>query len=276
MNKDDLPRFLIFRFAPGAAGNMISSLLQCSPEVAHWNAGCQDRKPAVDWLDYFQQVFPKDMSIWLYHEPIGQLQWGTREIFSAKYPRGDDLDIQQFLRLEHNVCTQYYHANKQAGRYLPVFWHKPNMPQYFAKSRSVVIKIDSASLRWYDHAVYYKHHRVLRHDDRGILVRLLENRPEVVPEQFKNLTKFEQYWPSFRAFVRERILDNPFRNQYRNADLIPNWSIPSVMIELTDLLNSARIDRCYRNLCQALDITPVLNNAELRDMHSYWRNLHAI
>lgn len=230
----------------------------------------------MDWLSYFHQAFPRDTSQWLYHEPIGQLNWGTRKIFSAKYARGDDLDIQRFLQLEQEHCDQFYHEHRQQDRYLPVFWHKSNMPCYFARSKSIVIRIDPASLRWYDHAVYHKHHSILAQDRDGVLVRLLENRPEVVIPEFKNAVDFERRWPSFRAFVEERILGNPFRYQYRHTESMPAWSIPSVQIDLSDLLDKTRIGYVYHQLCGALEITPVLDNPALVQLHGYWRDLHAI
>lgn len=271
-----LPRFLILRFAPGAAGNMISSLLQCSPEITHWDPDCQSKKPQVNWLEYFQRVFPDDMKKWVYHEPVSKLSWGTREIFSAKYPRGDDLGTDEFLDREAASCNKFYHENKRAGRYLPIFWHKPNMASYFVNSKCVIISLDRASLRWFDHAVYHKHHNILSHDPHQITVQLLENRPEAVLPQFRDTVDFEKCWRTFRHFVRERILENPFRQLYCNVDLIPPWSIPTVRIDLSDLLNKTRIVKCYQYLCEELEITPVLDANTICTLHCHWRNQHAI
>lgn len=255
---------------------MLISLLQCSPEIAHWDPKCQAQKPQVNWLEYFQEVFPVEVHRWVYHEPISRLAWGTREIFSAKYPRGDDLTAEEFLDLEENVCNKWYHANKNAGRYLPIFWHKKNMPKYFANSKSVIIRLDRKSLRWYDHAVYHKHHQVIHRDATKITVRLLENRPEVVLPQFRKAVDFERSWPTFREFVRERILDNAFRHLYCNINSIPPWPIPTTSVDLSDLLDRDRIVKCYHFLCEQLAVTPVLNDSKIHSLHSHWRNLHAI
>lgn len=271
----NLPKFLIIRFAPGAAGNMLASFLQCSPEVAHWNEHQQLLKPNNNWLEYFQHVFPNNVNRWLYHEPVGQLNWGTREIFSAKYPRGNNLSAEEFLKLENIHCNDYYHKQKKIGRWLPVFWHKEIMPEYFQHGRSLTVKIDPASVRWFDHAVYQKHHQIID-NNHSIKVRLLEHRPEIVPKNFRDDAQFEQTWDSFRQFVKERIVDNPFRKQYQQPDLMPAWQIKGTVINLSDLLIVDNFYQTYIKICQHFEITPILKKDEVTSLHSYWRNLHAI
>ena len=79
-----LPKFLIFRFAPGAAGNFVSSMLQCSPEVAHMSSEEQSNKPNNNWIQYFKKVFHDDLANWTYKEPSSVYNWGTKNIFSQK------------------------------------------------------------------------------------------------------------------------------------------------------------------------------------------------
>jgi hypothetical protein len=270
----NLPKFLIVRFAPGAAGNMISSLLQCSPEVAHWSEEQQNKKPCHDWMEYFTQVFPKDINKWLYHEPIGKLQWGTRNIFSAKYERGNSLTVEKFLELEEKLCTPYYHQQKLEQKYLPIFWHKKFMPAYFANSRSIIIHLDRKSVRWFDHAVYHKHHQIVESTKDYINVRLLENRPEIIVKGFQQQVEYEKRWPNFRQFVKERIIDNPWRLQYQHTYNIPAWSIPTSKVNLSDLLDNDTISSCYQSICEFLEISAILEQ-QVKSLHSYWKGLHA-
>lgn len=270
------PKFFVVRFAPGSAGNMISSLLQCSPEIAHWNPRQQRLKPHNSWIDYFKKVFPTDPHKWVYHEPVGQLFWGTREIFSAKYPRGNDIDIPRYLELEQQHCTEYYHEQKNADRYLPIFWHKKFMPEYFARSRSLVIKLDSSCLRWYDHAVYNKHYLITESTKKHIKVRSLQNRPEVIPKTFHDPVDFETIWPNFRTFVREVIYQNPYRAQYQHMDQIGHWSIPTHVVNLSALLDKGKIYGTYCDICDFLQVSRSLSRSQLALLHNYWRDLHAL
>jgi hypothetical protein len=269
------PKFLVVRFAPGAAGNMITSLLQCSPEVAHWDPGQQYQKPKNNWIDYFKKVFPTQINTWLYHEPVGQLHWGTREIFSAKYPRGNDIGLDQYLDLEKIHCTDYYHEQKNAGRYLPIFWHKKFMPEYFNNSKSLIIKLDDHCLRWFDHAVYKKHYEIISSSEKEVNVRLLQNRAEVVPKSFHGTVEFTKTWPSFKEFVKQMIYNNPYRAQYRSLEQIGTWNIPSVSVNLSSLLDKDKIYDSYCTICEFLQISKSLSRSELQLLHTYWRGLHA-
>lgn len=270
-----LPRFLIVRFPPGGAGNMLISLLQASPEVAHWDPQQEDQKPNNNWLEYFSRVFQPNMEQWLYREPVGQLSWGTRKIFSAKYPRGNDLSVADFLAQEQQHCNDYYHAQKNAGKYLPIFWHKSIMPEYFRQSLCAIIQLDQASLRWFDRAVYHKHYKIVRKDCDQLLIQNLENRPEIVPKQFGGQVIFEQSWPSLRAFVIDKIYNNPYRALYQQPDQIAQWSIPSIKINLSQLLSTDLIYSCYLSLCDHFNITAVLSSSLVQQLHQYWRRLHA-
>lgn len=270
-----VPKFLILRFAPGAAGNMLAGFLQCSPEVAHWDPTQQLQKPNNSWAHYFQQVFTSDLSRWVYNEPSAQLQWGTRKIFSAKYPRGNDISLKTFLELEQSQCTLYYHQQKKSNRYLPIFWHKQIMPEYFQNSRSLIIKIDNSSLRWFDHAVFYKHYNIISTCRNRVRVELLENRPEIVPDQFRTQVDFMKEWPSFREFVREKIYQNPYRAQYRLPESMTSWNIPTMTVSLSALLDNKQIYQEYCNICHFFQITQSLCEKELTSLHAYWKNLHA-
>lgn len=267
---------MILRFAPGAAGNMLASILQCSPEVAHWSADQQCQKPNNAWTDYFRQVFTPDINRWVYYEPCGQLQWGTRKIFSAKYPRGNKISLEDFLELEQSQCNSYYHQQKQANRYLPIFWHKEIMPEYFKNSRSLIIQLDDASLRWFDRAVYHKHYKIIStRDDNKVRVQLLENRPEIVPDKFQTQVDFEKEWPSFRKFIQEKIYQNPYRAQYRLPHVMSSWNIPSMTVPLSALLDHEQIYHQYCGICDFFDISVCLSKKECESLHAYWRGLHA-
>ena len=270
-----LPKFLIIRFAPGAGGNFLSSILQCSQSVAHWSESQELQKPYNNWLAYFTSVFPQKLDEWIYKEPISQLNWGTRKIFSQKYQRGNNLTVDEFLQQEVTYCNEYYHYQKQKKVWLPIFWHKNHMPEYFKNSKTVTIHLDQRSIRWYDHCVYYKHHHVFKQDQYGIHVKLLENRPEFVLQEFKNSVEYEKIYPTVKSFVTERITNNEFRNIFKNVNNIESWSIPNINITLTDVLVVDTFYKVYQSLCDQFDINDPLSLDTITLLHQYWRKLHA-
>jgi len=270
-----LPKFLIIRFAPGAAGNFVSSILQCSQSIAHWSQQQELQKPNNNWLEYFINVFPQKLDEWIYKEPIGQLNWGTRRIFSQKYQRGNNLTVEEFLQQEATYCNEYYHCQKQKELWLPIFWHKNHMPEYFKNSTTVTIHLDQPSLRWYDHCVYYKHHQIFKQDSAGIHVRLLENRPDFVLPEFKNTAEYEKIYPTFKLFVQDRILNNEFKNIFKDNNNIKSWSIPNIDLNLTDVLDVDKFYKIYQIICYQLSINDQLPVDTFSILHQYWRKLHA-
>jgi hypothetical protein len=270
-----LPKFLVIRFAPGAAGNMLTSMIQCSPEVAHWDEQQESIKPNNNWLAYFESCFPREINKWLYYEPIGQLNWGTRNIFSAKYPRGNNFTVDEFLEQEKIYCNQYYHQQKNQKKYLPVFWHKEIMPEYFINSKSICIELDQPALRWYNHAVYKKHYRIINLSrDKRCTVEILQNRPQIVLPQYRGQVEYTKTFDSFRQFVNQCIVQNPFQMMFRQANQLPAWPIDNLQLTLSTLLDTEKFLKKYFEICEFLEITPVLTKSVFSQMHNYWKNLH--
>jgi len=270
-----LPKFFVVRFAPGAAGNFVSSIVQCSREVAHWSQEQQIKKPNNDWLTYFQSVYQPDFKIWLFKEPLSQLDWGIKDIFSSKYPRGNNLTVEEFLQQEKQKCNAYYHDQKAKDVYLPVFWNKTHVPVYFKNSVSVTILLDEKSMRWYDHCVYYKHHQIVDVCNKEVTVKLMENHPSKVLPAFADQNEYEKVYPSFKSFVKDRIVDNPFRNTFRNHTLMNQWTLKNVNINLSDVLDAVRFYKAYTAICDTLGIQDRLSEEVVVMLHTHWRGLHA-
>jgi len=266
-----LPKFLIFRFAPGAAGNFVSSMLQCSPEVAHMSSEEQSNKPNNNWIQYFKKVFHDDLANWTYKEPSSVYNWGTKNIFSQKFARGNDLTIDQFHKLETKYCSKHYHNAKTDGLFIPIFWHKNIMPGYFANSVSVTIDIDNKfAQRWFHRARYNKHYNV-NVTETGIEVDIMENRPDYQVAGFYNPTSIQ--FANLYEFVREEIIKDKFRQNFINLQNVTEWSIPNITINLSDVLSTSFVN-VYYSICAQYNITPLTPTIEVIKLHEHWMNCH--
>ena len=267
----NLPKFLIFRFAPGAAGNFVSSIFQCSPEVAHLDIQEQQRKPNNNWLNYFEKVFHNDLANWTHKEPSSVYNWGTKNIFSQKFNRGNKLSVKQFERLENQHCTDAYHDAKQKQLYIPIFWHKNHMPVYFANSATVTIDIDTKfAQRWFHRARYKKHYNV-RSTDNGINVDVMENRPAYQVAGFANPTAKD--FTTLNQFVREEIINDAFRQNFINLQNVSKWNIPNITINLSDILTD-KFTNQYHRVCGFYNFTPIRDTIEVIKLQEYWANCH--
>ena len=267
----DLPKFLIFRFAPGAAGNFVSSILQCSPEVAHMSPGREHSKPNVDWISYFKSVFNNDLANWTHNEPSSIYNWGTKNIFSQKFDRGNKLTTQEFLNLEKIHCTGHYRYAKSQQLYIPIFWHKNYMPKYFANSVSVTIDINNKfAQRWFHRARYCKHYNVSKQNGK-IVTKIMENRPDYQVGGFDNPTT--KQFNSLRQFVQNEIIDDPFRTNFLNCQNVQRWNIPNIDINLSSILTDKFIND-YHRICGFYNLTPIRDTIVAMELHQHWLGCH--
>jgi hypothetical protein len=267
----NLPKFLIFRFAPGAAGNFVSSMLQCSPEVAHMSSEEQSNKPNNNWIQYFKKVFHNDLANWTHKEPSSVYSWGTKNIFSQKFNRGNKLSVKQFERLENQHCTDAYHDAKQKKLYIPIFWHKNHMPVYFANSITVTIDIDTKFAgRWFNRARYKKHYNA-KYNHSGITVDIMENRPNYQVAGFTNPSA--KQFSTLYQFVREEIINDVFRQNFTNLQNVTSWNIPNVHLNLSHILTDKFANQ-YHRICGFYNLTPIRNTIEVIQLQEHWLNCH--
>lgn len=268
-----LPKFLVTRFAPGAGGNFISSILQCSKSVGHWHTKIEEDKENTNWLNFFQSHFVHPLNEWTSNEPLATRDWGVKDIFSATYPRGNDLSISDYLKEEQEKTNMGFKKAKDQGKLLPVFWHKEFIPQYFNNSVGLSIFLDKRSLRWFDHSIYLKHHSIIKtNHDKSVVVHLEQHRPTYQVATFDN--QYEVTYGSFKEFVKDRIINNHHRKLFQDSDFINNFPNKNIIIELSDLLNWNRLQDTYDKLCIFYNIEDPLDVKELEELFRHWRDLH--
>jgi hypothetical protein len=276
MSKIELPKFLVIRFAPGSAGNFLTSLLQCSDGIGHWDEHLERNKSDTDWLKYFQEVYVSDLSQWLNYEPLNRQNLGVREIFSAIYERGNYLSIDQFAEQEKKHCTDFYFDLKSQQKYIPVFWQKNYFPEYFANATFINIMLDGSSLRWFDRSFYKKHFFIdTVNADGSLIVRYERHRPSIVPRSFVGNNDYLNYHPSFTDFAKKEIFSNPWRSRYLGREYLQASSNgrPEYTLTLSDLLDIKKLEPQYANLCKFLNITPMPTSL-LPKLFAHWRQCH--
>jgi len=268
----NLPKFLIVNFAQGAAGNFLSSILQCSNNIAHFSKIDHTSKPNTNWLLYFNKIFTKNYSTWLDLEPGSQFNtWGTRQIFSQTYPRGNNLSIEEFLKLEKENCSKYYFECKEQGLFIPIFWHKKEMPEYFANSIRLIINIDNESRRWYSHSFYKKHFSILESNNQHIKIADLSHRPNFSIYNFEN--EYILTYKNFRSFVKDKIINANQRKDFLNLKNIYEWDIDSYKINLSDILDLQSFIVRYQSICNHFNFDQIDTNT-VQELHNYWINCH--
>lgn len=270
------PKFLVIRFAPGSAGNFLTSLLQCSEGVGHWFEHLEQDKSQQDWLSYFQKVYVTDLSQWLQNDPQTCTTLGIREIFSASYDRGNDLTVEQFAQQEIQHCSAFYFDLKRQNRYIPILWHKNFFPAYFSNATFVNIMLDADSIRWFDRSYYRKHFRLEhKNQDGSFIMRYERHRPSIVPSTFTGTNDYLNYHTNFFEFARQEIFGNVWRKRYLDNDYLNNTTNgrPEFTLGLSELLSFEKLEPTYRKLCKFLTIDPMPANL-LQELFLHWRQCH--
>lgn len=267
------PNFLVIRFPVGAAGNFLSSCLQCSQGVGHWNPNLEFSKPNVDWLNYFKQVFQPNYEDWFKNEPSIKYSLGVKEIYSAYYDRGSTLNEEEFLEAEKK-CSDHYHSLKKENKYIPVFWHKQFFPLYYSNATFVDVFLDNDSLKWYDKSHYYKHYKI-EYENSQYKVYNKRHLPGTTPKSFTGSNQYITYYDSFYRFAKEEIFNNPHRKLFMDKTIFDDYSNdrPRYTLTLSDILDRNKFLENYYKICELINVSP-LSTFEITNLHQHWLTCH--
>jgi hypothetical protein len=262
-----ISNFIIIRFAPGAAGRFLSTMLMGSDDVAHYDPNC---KTIEEKLNYLKNSFTQDLDRWILIEPSDKLAWGITFV-SNKYPRGDDLSITQFESLSKIHCTPWYFENIALGKKIIIPWNKSNIPSFY-KGTSISIIIDKPSRRWFHRAHWIKHYGIVNGK-----IHLKENDPSLhreplnkIVSQFNNPIFSNE---KFIRFVRENVIDSKISKLFCDIKNL-EYSENDVSINLSSLLNESQCINVINNLCTQLKLKSI-DQTYLKEGFNHWRNLHS-
>ena len=93
-----MKNLIITRFAHGAAGKFLSTVLQTSELVDHWSLVVKHQKSVNKYvkettLVYCDRVFPSDHSLHMLNEPL--VPYCT-DLYSSTFDRGHDVTADQY------------------------------------------------------------------------------------------------------------------------------------------------------------------------------------
>lgn len=261
------PKFIVVRFAPGAAGKFLSTLLMGSNDVAHYDPNVTTLEEKIA---YFKASFPPDLSQWLLTEPSDKATWGTTFI-SNKHERGNNLSMQEFIDLAATHCTPLYHKAVNDDKYIVVVWHKNVIPEYFANSKIITIAIDDNSKKWFHRALWYKHFEKV-----GNKIHLKTNDPKCIKKEIRDiLASFNvpaYVEESFCSFVKNNVIKSDLTLLFSNVIKLQEVK-NDVIIQLSSLLYEEHCVATVRHIASVLKIAPI-DEIYIRESFRYWRNLH--
>lgn len=245
------------RFAPGAAGKFLASLLQISTDVNAWHEDldrCKNvSRDAV--LNYFQDRFRADWDQWLLNEPQVPYQ---NTFCSNKFPRGDDVSWDQALDLLAKDTVFQSHLSND--RRIVLILNKSRIPDWI-KDRCEIINIlidDLWALKWLHRARYLK---MFKQTEPGVWLLKEHTKKWTTPgremfiDQYQNPSEFRGTKVSF---LRQHVMRDPLTQMFQHLDVIvadpTNQNVAQHVFPLSSLSDADLLVRCVENLYRQIGI----------------------
>ena len=265
--------FIVVRFAAGSGGRFISTLLQLSPDVAHWNPLLDDNMDGYqEYLDYSFPTVPDEH---LRVEP--DLPYNT-DFYSGTYDRGTDITFEQYSA---NQC-EYFFKNINSKKYVNLILHKSPIPQFMHGSSIVNIMIDTPdALEFAQKMLWLKHYKVVGENKINQLTHdpttCNKKRSDVVRKFYKgssviNVTNIKDYYAS-------AVFNNEMR-MFQSVDLLlsddTNLTCKQHYFFLSNIFDEERLESNIKHICASIGIRAPDKGLLTYSFNKWWNSQNMI
>lgn len=257
----------LVRYAQGAGGKFLMSLLMGSPDVAHYDSAVEQNKNKTALMKYITKSF-NSLDSWLANEPNPVPVWNLHWI-SAKMPRGEDQTYSEWLVQAQEEATDYFWQCVNENKMILLQLNKPTIPLAYQDFKSFAIVSDPAGLKFNRKAVWYKHFGVV---DGKIHIKNND------PTQHGGGQAISKVMAQFNnpVYVNETVLQYYRKNIWHDEWLkyfSQQQNFHGITIPLSSFIHKDQIQDAVKTLCKRLDITPP-DQEYVADAFDYWINLH--
>jgi hypothetical protein len=259
-------KFLLTQFAEGSGGSFLMCVLAASNSVWHWDEKTQNNKTEDKSLSYIKSKFQKDYTLWIARDPKPQNDYNLH-FLSTKYPRGDDLTLEEFKSLCKLNGSDHFINGINSNLYQILPWHKITIPGFFNNPLVCTIIIDKSSLRWYHRSLWNKKFGI-----KDNLIHIKADDPSYNPERERYFQIFNNPYlvnKPFFNFVKENIILNKQKLLFLNPTISSNNS----SIFLSELIDEKKFVQKVQKICRELNLE-LLSKNYLIECHKYWKQCH--
>lgn len=216
--------FIVVRFAGGSGGRLISTMLQLSDDVAHWNEQFEDKSKwsLDDYTTYISSSFPQDSKKHLRVEP--DLPYNS-DFYSGTYERGENITFDQYCEYQKQSNCKYFFNNVEQQKYVNLILHKSKIPLFMQGSHVINIIIDTPeSLNLTQKLLWLKHYQIVDNN----LVKKLHHDPDTCNQKRSHLVR--KFYTgsstvkvdSIKNFYTNEIVNNHEFELFQNRSLLLN------------------------------------------------------
>jgi hypothetical protein len=265
------PKFLIVRYANGAAGKFLTTLLMSSESVAHFDPEVEQNKTAEACLTYAQGHFVPNTKEWLKYEPKHNEAWNLHHI-SSNYLRGEELSNTEFLQVTKQNATEYFWKCVDQQKLISVAWHKLSVPEFFKSAKFITIILDDASIKWYHRARWYKEYGI-----KDGLIHIKQHDPsynnsnlKVYYDRYHNPYQVDQHPYSF---IKENIINSETKKLFKNQQLFADQPVSQEFINLSSILDLDQCIESVNRICKNFGLGPIHTDIIVNN-HRHWISCH--
>ena len=256
---NNLP-LLFVRYASGSAGRFVSVMLQTSGRVACWDPELESLKGtdkfAAAFFEYIRQGYQSDLTRHLYNEPTPK--YPVWPWFSATWPRGDDLTVDEFVdQLIHHEY-QYWLENIQAKKLNLLLLHKSRIPAFALGCKVLNIVIDPAAQKWLNRARYVK---IFGEENGQWYSR--EHLPDLLQKRYagvERMVDLPDIWLAGSRYqiIKNHVINDPRVKMFADINKIvidrTNLLCDQFTINLSDVLNKQRFVKQLSTIFWGFDL----------------------
>ena len=267
-------KFIVVRFPPGGGGKFLCTCLQASPDVHAWETELEKAKITNTVLDYVKTKFTQNKIDWQKIEP--EVPYEIQKFSSNRYPRGEDVTLEQALDYLKDDDTFQNHYNKNGK--INLILNKTVVPKWLQNNSNFInIHLDNSnSIRWYRVARITK--MFVREGNNYIIKQ--EHPAWLNAKRSENAVKFDNekvYTGTWHGFVRKYVINEELGVMFQDVNKIlqhkSNNNIFNYFFNLSNYGNSALFVARLNDICDKIGITRI-DNTLLKNMLEYYQSLH--
>ena len=260
-------KFIIVRFAPGASGKFLSTLLQLSAAVNPWSEPLHSDQN----IAWFIEKFTPDFSNWLKYEPEIPYQTG---FVSTRFERGDDIDLDHALELlKDDALFQQHWSNDQK---ICLISNKSSVPAWIINNCYFVnVIVDSGFGRhWIDRCRLHK--QFLQQSPDTWIIK--QDHPDFcssaraqLARQFSNPGFFRGTKNEFlKKYIVQDYITNMFTDQNLIVEHASNHNQAEMFVNLSNIVRPSQTVSTLDRICKQLGIEPPDSRLTQALADHYW------
>jgi len=263
-----MSNLLITRFPSGSGGNFISTVLQTSMKIDHWNSVIQTQKELQKFVEettliYCERSFPVDHARHMVSEPMMPY---SNELYSSTFDRGNDVTADQYWSQKDSRLISCVEKNLTAN----LIFHKNPLPKFCDGAKVLTVLVTSEDEKnWLDKTLYSKH--FIEIGDRIIYTpRSLDHCSlKAVPKLLEYNAQCEYPLAKKDEIFTEMVKNNTTNLQYTNPENFDNKNYQNIFFHQEYLLDRQKFLDQMSLVFEEFNLG-TLDTSLVRKMHNIW------